>query len=190
MCALLTRVCLSLTDDAFDSLAANDRILELAKLPDDPIFSKRLRGGLQHRDLGTAFYLFTRRLPQKPDLEPSEVGAIVRQAVIDWGIDPDSLHAESISAAEAMEAGLRASVIEPIRMLAQCGLDNLRKLDPWSPSIDFNRLHLPQALLGDSTATYLLGDPASPLARRSIESIFDPLYEGELWVERFAEGCL
>ena len=74
--------------------------------------------------------------------------------------------------------------------MAEAGLDNLRRISPLARRLDFAQLHLPQALLGDSTEFFGLGNPHSPLASRKVDSVFEPLLSGELWVERFAEGCL
>lgn len=190
VCAVLTRVCLNLTDEAFDALAADDQLMRRVSLPDDHAFSRRMRGGLQSRDLGTAFFLMTRCLPYTPDLTKDEADVVTRKAIEALGIDLASVHVSAIAFGERVGQELRGSQIEPIRWLAEAGLDNLRKINPFARSLDFAQLHLPQALLGDSTELSVLGDPQSPLAGRSVDAVFEPLFNGELWVERFAEGCL
>lgn len=190
VCAVLTRVCLNLTDEAFDALAADERLMRRASLPDDHDFSRRMRGGLQSRDLGTAFYLMTQCLPYKPDLTWDEAALVAQQAIETLGIDLTSVRINAIAFGERVGQELGGSQIEPIRWLAEAGLNNLKKIDPFARRLDFAQLHLPQALLGDSTEHFVLGDRQSPLAGRSVDAVFEPLFNGELWVERFAEGCL
>lgn len=190
VCAVLTRVCLNLTDEAFDKLAVDEDLIRRVRLPNDHNISVRMRDGLRSRDLGTAFYLMTRCLPHKPDLTFDKAEAIARHAVEALGIDLGSVHARSIALGERVEQELRSSQIEPIRWLAEAGLSNLRRINPLTSRLDFAQLHLPQALLGDSTEHFVLGDPQSPLTSRNLDSVFEPLFNGELWVERFAEGCL
>ncbi|MEO3711487.1 hypothetical protein [Roseateles flavus] len=190
VCAVLTRVCLNLTDEAFDELAADEELMRRVRLPSDHAFSRRMRDGLRSRDLGTAFHLMTRCLPHKPGLTLDEAEAVARQAIEALGIDLPSVHARAITFGERVEQELKGSQIEPIRWLAEAGLDNLRRINPLARRLDFAQLHLPQALLGDSTEFFGLGNPHSPLAARKVDSVFEPLLSGELWVERFAEGCL
>ncbi|WP_442808889.1 hypothetical protein [Trinickia soli] len=190
VCAVLTRVCLNLTDEAFDELAADDDLMRRINLPDEDDFSRRIRDGLRSRDLGTAFFLTTRCLPHKPDLTLDDIETVAGQAVEALGIDLTSVHARAIAFGERIEHELRGGRIEPIHWLAEAGLHNLRRINPLVPSLDFTQLHLPKAFLGDSTEHFLLGNPQSPLVARTVDSVFGPLFEGELWVERFAESCL
>jgi hypothetical protein len=188
--AVLTRVSMNLTDEAFDQLAADEKLMHRINLQEYQVFQKRILDGLRSRDLGTAFYLMTRCLPKKPELALDEAEDVARQAIDALGIDLASVHARAIAFGERVEQELRGTQILPIRWLAEAGLKNLRKINPLAYRIDFAQLHLPKALLGDSSELFVLGNPQSPLARRSIDSVFNTLFNGERWVERFAEGCL
>lgn len=187
--SVLTRVCLNLTDEAFNALAVDGALMRRVKLTDEHDFSRRIRDGLRLRDLGTAFFLMTLCLPYKPDLVLRDAEAVAIQAIKVLGIDLASVHADAIAFGESIEQELKESQIEPIRWLFEAGLENLRKINPLSFSIDFAQLHLPQAFLGDSSELIVLGNSQSPLAQRTVDSVFKPLFDGELWVERFAEGC-
>lgn len=189
VCAILTRVCLNLTDELFDALAVDKTLMCRVDLPSEHNFSHRIRNGLRLRDLGTAFFLMSRCLPNKPDLMYDESESIAMRAVENLGISPSLIHANAIAFGEGIAQELSNSQIEPICWLYEAGLKNLRQINPLSLHLDFSQLHLPLALLGDSTERFVLGDPQSPLAQKSISSIYKPLIDGELWVERFAEGC-
>ncbi|WP_147694761.1 hypothetical protein [Vogesella mureinivorans] len=187
--SVLTRVCLNLTDAAFDSLAANENLMDLVMLPDENDFSDRIRDGLRLRDLGTAFYIMTRCLPHNPELTKKDVNETVIQAIKKTGIDPTSIHANAIAFGKSIRDELKGSPIKPIRWLSEAGLNNLSKINPLSHTIDFHELDLPKSILGDSSEFFILGNPKSPLANKNIDSICDPLLDGQLWIERFAEGC-
>ncbi|MBA8737546.1 hypothetical protein [Chromobacterium violaceum] len=187
--SVLTRVCLNLTDAAFDSLAANESLMGLVMLPDEHNFSRRIRDGLRLRDLGTAFYLMTTCLPYKPDLTTTDINKIATQAIKKMGIDPELIHADAIAFGKKVRDELKESPIEPIRWLSEAGLNNLQTINPLSHTINFHALDLPKSLLGDSSEFFILGNPQSPLANKTIDSICDPLLYGQLWIERFAEGC-
>ena len=189
VCSILTRVCLNLTDEVFDALAADEDLMHRVNLPDQHDFSRRLLDGLRLRDMGTVFFLLTRCLPNYPELTQGGSETVAMGAIEALGIDVSSIHADAITFAECVGQELRGSEIEPIRCLYEAGLNNLREINPLSPRLNFSRLHLPLALLSDSTEHFVLGDPQSPLAQRTIDSIYEPLIEGELWVERFSEGC-
>lgn len=188
--AVLSRVCLNLTDEAFDTLAKDEALMRRVGFPGGHDFSLRMFDGLRNKDLGTAFYLMTRCLPKQPDLKQADAEKVARQAIETIGIDPASIHSGAIAYGERLEHELQASPIAPIRWLTEAGLKNLATIDPLKRSFDFARLHLPRALLGDSTEHFVLGDPNSPLVGLTVDSVFEPLFEGENWVTRFAEGCL
>lgn len=188
--AVLSRVCLNLTDEAFDKLAADESLMQRAGLPGNHDFSRRIFYGLRNRDLGTAFFLMTQCLSKQKDLTQADAEKVARLAIEAVGIEPESIHSGAISYGERIEYELRDSPIEPIRCLAEAGLKNLTMIDPLKRSFDFGRLHLPRALLGDSTERFVLGDPNTPLGGRTVDSIFEPLFDGESWINRFAEGCL
>lgn len=190
VCGILARACLNLTDQIFDQLLADQELMARVGFPRDHAFSSRLRDGLRSRDLGTAFFLFARRLQKMPDLKLVDAEAMAIQAIAGLGIDAGAIHQNAVAACEELEHGLRGSRIEPIRLLAAAGVQNLRTMNPTARRIDFNDLQLPRALLGDSTEVFLLGDPTCELGRRSIESVFEPLFRGERWVERFSEACV
>ena len=190
VCAVLTRICLNLTDEGFDELAADENLMLRVRLPEDHDFSRRMRDGLRSRDLGTVFFLMTQCLPYKPDLTLSEAEGVAKQAVETLGIKSALVHTRAIAFGEHIERELRGSQIEPIRWLAEAGLENLRMINPLGYQLDFSKLHMPRALLGDSTEINIMGSPDLPLAKSDIDSVFGPLFGGERWVERFAEGCL
>jgi len=179
-----------LTDEAYDTLAADESLMGRVGLPDDHIFGQRMRSGLLSRDLGTIFFLITQCLPYKPDLSLVDIEAVAMQAIEAVGIDSASVHALAITFSERVEQELRGSRIEAIRWLAEAGAQNLRRLNPLAHRLDFSQLHLPRALLGDSTERLMLGNPTSPLAGKTVDSVFEPLFNGESWITRFAEGCL
>lgn len=188
--AVLSRICLNITDGEFERLASDASLLERIRLPAGHLYSERVLHGLRVGDLGTAFYVLTTCLPRNPELTRAETGAVAAQAMTSLGIDAATIHSNAISFAEGIERELRGSPIEPIRWLSEAGLENLRRIDPLSDRLGFGELHLPKGLAGDSSELFILGDMDSPLLAKSVNDVYMPLMEGELWVERFAEGCL
>lgn len=190
VCAMLTRLVLNFSAEIFDRLLNTKDLMRRVGLPESHKFSDRLRDGLKHRDLGVAFFLLTRCLPKKPGLEPHEIRSVVRVAAKALGLDLSAVHAAAVNEARKIVGNLKETTIGPIRLLSEFGLANMTRIEPNSASIDFTKLHLPQALLGDMTNVRLMGRADSALGALPVDEIFEPLHRGEAWVARFAEGCI
>jgi hypothetical protein len=191
--ALIVRIVLNLPVAAFDNLSKANDLMERIGLPTDAAhaeFEKALRDGLSHVDLGTMFYLIARCLPREAGLLPSRAASVVHAATERLGLDNARLQNMALEEARSIGEELAQSSIAFLAMLGPLALHNMASIRFDRPRLDFSSLHLPRALLGDSTQVRLFGDVKSPLSEVDLDSVFSELYEGQRWVERFTEACV
>jgi hypothetical protein len=79
--------------------------------------------------------------------------------------------------------------LKAIKILSESGIDNFKNISLVSTNLDLSKLSLPSAYLGDGIEVSIFKNENSLLKNVSIEEIFADLYEGQEWVERFAEAC-
>lgn len=191
--ALIVRIVLNLPAAIFEKLCEAADLMDRIGLPKDAghaEFEEALRDGLKHLDLGTMFYLLACCLPEAPDLVPSRAAVVVEQANKQLGIDVQETHELALSEARTMAAEVGNSPVNSLAKLAPLAFHNLSSINYKIPLLDFNSFHLPPALLGDSVQIQLVGNSQSPLTGTDLDEIFNELYEGQRWVERFSEACI
>jgi len=187
LCALLTRIALNFTDELFDSIAGRAPIAEILQLPRESPFIASALAGLRQRDRGILFYLLCNALPADSHNNPKPQAA-VRAAANFVGFEIDMLRESARREAKRLASSLISSEIRPIQALARAGLANFYNTDFDQAPLRFNQMHLPPAVLGDSSELQVFG--GNGLADFDVSACFDELFFGQSWVERFAEACL
>lgn len=190
VCAILTRLVLNFPPQAYEMLLATPDLMDRIGLPGDHPFSEAVLNGLSHKDMGAVFFLFSRCLPRQPEMLPSDASKAVEEASSRLGINLDDIHNISEQDASKINSELASSDIPTIRLLGQIGVENKKILSRKNERIDFHSLNLPKVLLGDSTQINIFGNPNSSLASVDLDEIFEPLFAGQRWVERFSEACV
>ena len=76
-----------------------------------------------------------------------------------------------------------------ITILAKAGEDNFKKINLKSSRLDLSKLSLPPVYLGDGQEVTVFNNENNILKDIGLEKIFEELYEGQEWVERFSEAC-
>jgi hypothetical protein len=190
MCATLTRIALNFPSQAFERIADTCPISELVQVPNEHELVSALRRGLASEDRGILYYLLCMALPERSYLDSSTFRHGYAAAVTRLGLDIEALEQLTRESATQIAAILINSEIKPIRALAEAGLGNFELVSQENQRIDFSKLHLPPAMLGDSTKATLFNSPANKLRDFDIDGCFDELYRGQSWIERFSEACV
>jgi len=190
VCSVLTRLVLNLPGSAYDYLSRLSDLGRRLRIDDQPDFVESLRDGLRHRDMGTAFFVLTWCLDRNPDIERREAANAVKGAAERLGLDLQIVRRDAEEQARAIADELSRSAIEFIPTIGRCGLENFLATRTDDTALEFSRLHLPLAMLSDSHQATVMGNPASPLIQIDLEELYEEMFQGQQWVERFSEACV
>jgi len=113
----------------------------------------------------------------------------IEKALSRLGLSLEKMSDEAAKEVDEIGQELNGSKLSVIVALSQSGVDNFHKIPFSSTSLDFSKLSLPTVYLGDGAEVRVFGNEESLLHNIGIEEIFDELYEGHEWVERFSEAC-
>ena len=190
ICTILTRFVLNFPEWAFDQLSKFCPVADILKISSNHAFCKSVKSGLEHRNYGIAYYLLCLALPTGLSGEFNSIKAAISLGLSRMGLSIDMLFAMSKKSIEKAAKELINSDIGTISNLAAAGMENNKNIDPFSYEIDFSKLHLPPALLGDSESFNLFSSKTNCLSSFELDLCFDEMYAGQEWVERFSESCI
>lgn len=190
ICSRLTRVALNCPGVIFDKLAENCPIEEMLNIPVQHEFSKAVRDGLRCRDLGTIYYLLCNALPANVFESEKHINPSIATALKALGTSEDELSVAAQAEAEFLLKSLEETEIKNIKTLAKAGYANFKTMGFQSGELDFRKLNLPPALLGDDTIANIFAGDENSLSAFDVEGCFFELDDGMSWVTRFSEACL
>lgn len=190
MCSIMTRLVLNFPDSAFDRIAESCPISALLEIPKDHPSEAAVRNGIRNKDHGTVFYLLCSALPPHSHTDDATFIKGLESALLQLGIDLCTLLKDSNEAAVLIYNDIANSDVTAISTLAKAGFANYKSIDPQKCGLDFQRLNVPPALLGDSSIAQLFNSPTNMLQNFDLESCFEELFHGQSWVERFSEACV
>lgn len=190
VCTILTRFVLNFPEWAFDQLSKFCPVFDILGIPKGHPFCKSVKSGLEHRNYGIAYYLLCSALPADFSSEISSIKSAISQGLSRLGLNIDMLFGMSEKFIYKTAKELINSDIQTISDLAAAGMENYKNIDPFSYEIDFSKLHLPPALLGDSESVNLFSSKINYLSSFDLEHCFSEMYAGQEWVERFSESCI
>ena len=149
----------------------------------------KIKMGLKYLEPGFLYYLICYAMPFGK-LDRSDYGfSLICAGLQKLGINYADLESESREEFLKYSDIAVNSKIDSISILAKAGKENYQSTDWSKPMIKFDRLSLPRALLGDSTEINIFSGDNNSLKAVSLDSIYDELIVGQIWVERFAEAC-
>lgn len=150
---------------------------------------EKIRKGLRYLEPGFLYYLICYAMPYG-EIDRMDCGfSLICEGLRRLGVDYSDLKIQSEEEFLKYSELAANSKIESISIIAKAGQGNYNLTD-WSKSkIDFHNLSFPPVLLGDSTELDIFSGDDNSLRSLSLDSIYDELVVGQIWVERFVEAC-
>lgn len=158
-------------------------------MPKDHEFENRVSLGIHSRDLGILYFLICNALPKNTADSPKKMIAGIQLALEKVNLSLDLLHEKARDEIELIANDLSNSKLKAIRLLSRAGLSNFTKIPFNTSGLNVSELSLPSVYLGDGNEVYIFKNDDSLLKDVGIEEIFEELYVGQEWVERFSEAC-
>jgi hypothetical protein len=189
ICSIITRLVLNFPKALLDTVAESAEIHELLGISEGHEFEIRMRTGIKSHNLGILYFLICNALPKDTAESRAKMIAGIETALSKICLSLDLVAKEASKEIEEIAGELNSSKLKAIKILSESGVDNFRKIPLTSTNLDLSKLSLPAAYLGDGTEVSIFKNENSLLKNVSIEEIFDELYEGQEWVERFSEAC-
>ncbi|SDN41113.1 hypothetical protein SAMN05216517_110165 [Janthinobacterium sp. OK676] len=190
MCARLTRVALNFPKVLFEKLAEQCQISKILGVPDGHDFVVAASDGLRSYDLGIIYFLLCNGLPAGVNESEEKFKEGLNIAICSLGVSVEEYVAAMNAEGESLIETISASPIEKVRIIASAGYENFRRINYIEERLDFSKLNVPPALLGDDNVVAIFNKETNSLRGFDVESCFFELDDGMSWVNRFAEACL
>lgn len=188
--SIITRIVLNCTEEVFNKIIDNDKFTNIFDFPETEPFIQRLKEGLKHKNIGVLYFIIVFGLPENSYLNPIVATKGVQESIKKLGIDIEFITKSAINHIEKNTTKLIESSISSIVQIAESAKTNFKCIKISSPILEFDKLHLPKVILGDSTEVLIFNNKNNSLAELDLDKCFDELAEGESWVRRFSEGCI
>lgn len=189
ICSTITRLVLNFPKALISAVARRTKIYEILNIPKDHEFEKRMLSGIKNQNLGILYFLICNALPNDTADSSDKMLAGIETALNRIGISLATLKSEAQKEIDEISAKLDGSKLNAIRILSKSGADNFGKIPLGLAHPDLSILSLPSVYLGDGVEVRIFDNESNILKKVSIEEIFEELYEGQEWVERFSEAC-
>lgn len=148
-----------------------------------------MESGIRNHNLGILFYLICKALPSDTAESYEKIISGVGVALDRLGVSLKIVGDEARKEIKGISSELNESNIRVIKYLSEAGADNFSKIPLASTSLNLSTLSLPSVYLGDGAEARIFDSDKNLLKDVGIEEIFEELYEGQEWVERFSEAC-
>lgn len=149
----------------------------------------KIKKGLELNEPGFLFYLICKLIPQNAIESKESLMAGLKKAFDFLDVDIDYLKSEAKKEFEALLAEVNESKLDNIVKISNSGYNNFLKINWDVSSLPFDTLDLPPVLLGDSSSIQIFPGVDEGLKNFDLEILFDDMFEGQSWVERFTEAC-
>ncbi len=188
ICSIITRLVLNFPRSLLDTVLEVN-ICNALKIPEDKEFESIMKNGIKNHNLGILFYLICKALPKDTAESQAKMVAGIGIALSKIGLSLDLINKESTKEIEVIAGELNKSKLKAIQILSKSGVDNFTKIPLTSMYLNPSELSLPSVYLGDGKKVSIPMNENSLFKTVDIEEIFNELYEGQEWVERFSEAC-
>lgn len=189
ICAVITRIVLNFPLSLFKSVIENCPIDAILRIPKGSAFEQQIRIGLEGGNLGILYYLICKALPSDSALNQSKTLEGVTAAMEMIGVSMENLIFEAGRETKESLIFFKDSRIRSLRTISSAGLKNFSMINFNTAAIPFYKLHLPRVYLGDGEQVSIFKNVENDLKDIDLDTIFDDLYEGQEWVDRFSEAC-
>jgi len=145
--------------------------------------------GIKNHNLGVLYYLICNALPKDLLEDKSKLIPGIEKALNKLGLSLEIMSNAATEEIDKISQELDDSKLTAINALSHAGVDNFKKIPFASTNLDFSKLSLPSVYLGDGEEVTIFRNEENLLNTIGIEVIFNELYNGQKWVERFSEAC-
>jgi hypothetical protein len=149
----------------------------------------KIKKGLELNEPGFLFYLICKLLPNNSLESNTAMITGLKTAFEFLDIDVNYLKSEAKTEFEALLEEVNQSQVDNIIKISNSGHSNFEKINWDTPSLPFDLLDFPPALLGDSTSIQIFPGIDNGLKNLDLDKLFDDMLEGQSWVQRFTEAC-
>lgn len=148
-----------------------------------------IRDAIDSHDIGAIFYVLVCCLPV--DSYKSQTALLSGfQMILDrFGLNEKTVKEWAYAEADHAENALSASSNAAIRTLAAAGASNFRSISWQQRELPMHDLHLPRVVLGDLSLAQPFFNPNNTLLAYDVESAYENLVKGQIWIEKFADAC-
>jgi len=138
ICSTITRIVLNFPDSLIDVLMSHSDLHEILDIPKGHEFEKRFYKGIYHHDLGILYFLICKALPKDTHKSQARVISGIESALEKLNLSFDLIQQEAHKQISEIHNVLKDSQIEAIKLLANSGENNFKKIDIKSSSINFS----------------------------------------------------
>lgn len=189
ICSIICRIVLNLPDVLLEQIIKTANVHEILSIPKEHEFEKRILDGIKYGNLGIIYYLICRALPENIYEDRQKTIDGLEIALSKLGLSFETIKLEARKQIETISDSLQETQFEAIKLLAKAGKGNFMKIDLKNAVVDFANLSLPSVYLGDGKEANIFRNKHNLFNDISIDKIFNELYSGEEWVNRFSEAC-
>lgn len=198
LCGIIARIVLNCTDEIYKKIKNKCDLHTLIGVKKkqkgvDETFIQRIYEGLDCYDMGILFYLFCCALPLNSyEFYRKEKYQFIEETLNKLEITLNDIKTSSQQKIQEISTNIivnNKNQIQPILSLAQAGYQNYKQISILNHSLTMDDLALPPALLGDSTSHFFF-KKHKIFQDFDLDDCFDKLYQGQSWVEKFAEACM
>ena len=189
ICLIITRLVLNFPKSLLDTVVGSAEIHELLGIPEGHEFESRMRTGIKNHNLGILYFLICNALPKDTADSRAKMISGIETALSKICVSLDLISKEAGKEIEEIAGELNSSKLKAIKILSESGVDNFNKIPLISTNLDLSKLSLPTVYLGGGEEVSIFKNESSLLKNVGLDEIFDELYEGQEWVERFSEAC-
>lgn len=185
MCSIICRFVLNTTDEIYNLIVKKNKIEKILNVKAEHSFVKRFHKGMIYHEPGFLFYLLCRALQNDQNLHIS-VDSLYRALNL-MGVSKDEYDRSYKKDIKHKEELVKLFPQQTLRHTGERGISNAKLINVQSSSLPFDTLDLPPVYLGDGTVYNFFESNNSNL--NDLDLIYQELYTGQRWVERFVEAC-
>jgi len=185
ICSIICRFVLNATDEIYNLIVKKNQIAGILNIPAEHPFAEKFHKGMTYHEPGFLFYLLCRALQKDKNLHLS-VDSLYKALNL-MGVSKDECDRSYKKEIKDKEELVKLFPQQTLKHTGERGISNAKIIDAQSPSLSFEKLDLPPVYLGNGTMYNFFESNNSNL--NNLDFIYQELYIGQRWVERFVEAC-
>lgn len=191
ICERISTIVLNFTDNGFNNISFSNTAKKALSIQTDNAFSKEINASIRLKDRGFLFYIILMLMPKKDYDSPKEILDGINSALHEMGLDLYKIIMAARREVENISTDLKKSIFNGISQFSSSAITNFDlKVNSDNGSYRFPLFDLPPVLLGDCEVVPSNPSKDNRLSSFDIESSYNELVAGQIWVERFSEACI
>jgi hypothetical protein len=188
ICSAITRIVLNFPEVLLRNVLES-KIFQILNIPEGHDFEISIKAGVENHNLGVLYFLICSALPKNTAESHKNMLAGIDVALEKLGLTLKQIEMEAGIEINRIAKSIENSRFKSIRSLSKAGLDNFKKISMNASGLNFSKLSLPSVYLGDQKEVFFFKNNENILRDINLDEVFEELYEGQEWVERFSEAC-